>query len=194
MDKNTKTLLSVGSLLIILGVVPHLFWVGIVGMVLFLIGIQQFSRSVQDHNLFSDTLWAFLIPVIGLTILSFVIIGTFATTFSGAIIRGEGIPMRGFPGRFSSPFAFFSAGGGLMFLGGIITALIAWTFAIVYGIRMQKVSLSLENYLHNNLFRTAGSLFFWGGWLSIILVGMILIWVGWLLYTIGFFSVSEKGV
>ncbi len=192
MEKNTKTLLSVGSLLILLALVPGISWVSIVGIVLFLIGIHQLSQAVKDNDLFSETLWAFLIPVIGGAILALVI-GIFTVIFAGSVVGLAGtMEMSNFDVDKFSPFALFSVGGGVVILLVAVAAILGWVLAIIYGTKMQKVSISLENHLQNANFKTAGSLFFWGGWLSIILVGAILIWVGWLLYTIGFFSVSEK--
>lgn len=47
-------------------------------------------------------------------------------------------------------------------IGGIIGAIVGWIFAIVHGVKMQKVSLILENHLNNSNFKVASTLFFWG--------------------------------
>lgn len=66
-----------------------------------------------------------------------------------------------------------------------------WVLAILFGRKMQKVSLLLNNHLKNHFFHISGSLFFWGGWLSILLVGVGFLWLAWLFYTIAFFSLPK---
>lgn len=193
MKSNTKMMLAVGSLLILLTVVPGVPWVGIVGVVLFLIGMYQLSQEKSDATLFNEALWAFLIPIIGGVVLSLVggILGVASIgAFWGTVGMGMGRGMRrGMEGIFS----LFSTGSGvLLVLLMMVVILAGWALAVIYGIRMQKVSLALENHLGNANFKTAGLLFFWGGWLAIVGVGILLTWIGWLLYTIAFFSLPGE--
>lgn len=194
MKSNTKMMLAVGSLLILLTVVPGVRWTGIVGIVLFLMGMYQLSQEKSDATLFNEALWAFLIPIIGGVVLS-VIGGVLGIAWMGTVWGTLGMGMgRGMgPRGIDTLFSLLSTGSGIVFVLLVILFLLAgWALAVVYGVRMQKVSLFLESHAGNASFKTAGVLFFWGGWLAIIGVGILLAWIGWLLYTIAFFSLPGE--
>ncbi|MCX7883095.1 MAG: DUF996 domain-containing protein [Brevinematales bacterium] len=187
MEKNAKMLAAIGSLLICLVMIPGVHFISLVGLILFLVGIYQLSSVKQDKTLFQEALWAFLIPTVGGIVLA---IGT-------AIVSVIGIGMGGMTreGWFESErithLLTTGMGMGILLLG-IVVLVGAWVLGIIFGAKMQKVSLSLDQHFPHANFRLAGSFFFWGGWLSIILVGALLIWIAWLLYTLTFFSLPEE--
>ena len=66
------------------------------------------------------------------------------------------------------------------------------TSAIIEGILYKKIFLSLYELTNETLFKTTANIFFWSGILSIILIGGILFFIGWILSTISFFSIKIK--
>ncbi|MFN4216923.1 MAG: DUF996 domain-containing protein [Brevinematales bacterium] len=190
MKSHTKILLAVASLLMLLSVFPGVMWVGIGGLVLFLVGMHQLSQEKSDAHLFHGALWAFLVSVIGGIILG-IFGGVVGIVGMGALWRTSAMRMGG--RGMESLFSCFATENDMVLLLLLLVFVLAfWAIAVLYGIWMQKVSLSLESHLGNASFRTAGLLFFWGGWLAIVGVGIVLGWVAWLLYTIAFFSLPAE--
>jgi len=40
----------------------------------------------------------------------------------------------------------------------------------------------------NNLFSWAGNLFFWGSIATLVLMGIVVVWLGWILLAVAFFN------
>ncbi len=74
----------------------------------------------------------------------------------------------------------------LMFLVYIIFVI----SAIIEGILYKKIFLDMYEITKEPLFKTTANTFFWGGFLSIILIGGILFFIGWILAAIAFFSMK----
>jgi len=69
-----------------------------------------------------------------------------------------------------------------------VAALIA--SSAVYGWLVSKVFSAIYELTGENSFKWAATMFFWGAILSVILIGGILYFVGWILSAIGFFSLK----
>jgi uncharacterized membrane protein len=96
-------------------------------------------------------------------------------------------------------------GGILLIISWILFFVGVWTIWILVGIPIIIVAFVLAvlavRYIRNcfhvlaevsgeNLFRTAGTLIWIGAFLSIILVGFVLIWVGFIIAAVGFFTLK----
>ncbi|MCX8096107.1 MAG: DUF996 domain-containing protein [Spirochaetes bacterium] len=198
MDKTSKTLSAVGSLLIVIS--PIVFWKsllnlsGLVGIVLFLVGIHSIASQLNKKEIFWEALKGIVTLAVGIIVISIVLIATIGLSVLGLI------------GSLSISFtidtedteylnvllnSLYSIGPRILIVV-ILSAIASWILMIIYGLKMSKVSDMLNESFSNLRFKEASILFKLGGWLSIILVGFILIWVAWLLYTIDFFSLPES--
>jgi uncharacterized membrane protein len=78
------------------------------------------------------------------------------------------------------------------FFGGILIALIvAFIFYILMAVYLRKAFDTLADKTGNGMFKTAGLLLLIGAILTIILIGLILIFVAWILLTVAFFSMQS---
>ncbi len=76
----------------------------------------------------------------------------------------------------------------LMFLGYLIFV----GLGILTGIYYKKIFMSVYELTGETLFKTAANTFFWGGILTVIFIGGILIFIGWIIATIAFFSMKTQ--
>ncbi len=168
MDMRTARMLAgVGLILGLLGFVPGAGWVlSLVGLILFLVGINNIARIVGDQNVFS----LFLIPVIlwfvSVVIVSVAVGGSVFMIFSGRV---------------------FSAGATVIL--GTITAVVLAIVAAVYYVKAYRL---LAERLSMPIFNTVATLYKWGAILLIVVVGAVLIFIADILAIVGFFTMAEQ--
>ena len=175
-----KTLAGEGSILLLLSLVPYAGWVlGIIGVVLFLRGVKELSNYYQDEAIYQNSLTGVKYYIVALIA---------AAVASGALTLGIG-SATGF--KFKSSFKLTPAFGiGLVvFLGGLI---IAFVFYLVATSHLRRTFDTLAQKSGEKSFSTAGNLLHIGAYLTIILVGFILIFVAWIFATIGFFTMKSR--
>lgn len=157
-----KTLGGVGS---ILELIPG---VSIVGYILVLIGVKYISDELQDKSVFDNMLYSVIAGVVG------VIVGAgllFTQFMSGAFMAG----------------GFTSSVIGTFF-GSLA---VAWVALVVSAFFIRKAYDTMSTKLGEPRFRTAGTLYFIGAILTIILVGFIILLVAYIFQIIAFFSINE---
>jgi len=163
--ESSKTLAGVGSILLILSIVPYAGVVlGIVGIILFLMGIKGLASYYQNNEIYQDSVTGVIYYIIAVVAAAVAVIALaigFAT------------------------FGFL-AGLGVFFIGLII----AFIFYILAASRLRKTFDLLAQKSGDHSFSTAGTLLWWGAILTIIFVGLILIFIAWIFATIGFFSMK----
>jgi uncharacterized membrane protein len=171
-----KSIAGVGALLLIIGsFVPFL---GIVGLILIMVGLKYLSDYYRDKNIFNNALYGIIFGIIGVAAAAFLII---ALIFGGSFLGIGYAPGGDITGNL---FAFF---GGIL-----ITLVVAFIFYILMALYLKKAFDSLADRAGIGMFRTAGMLLLIGAILTIILIGLILIFVAWILLTIAFFSMSSS--
>jgi uncharacterized membrane protein len=159
----------VGSILLILGVVPYGGWViGIIGVILLLMGIKGFSTYYQDPEMYQNALKGMIYYIIALVALGASIVALFAFVIT----------------------IFFILIGIAVFIAGLI---IAFIFYILAAKRLRMTFNTLAQKTGEHSFETAGYLLWLGAILTIIFVGAILIFVAWIFAAIGFFSMKTPG-
>ncbi|WP_148678588.1 DUF996 domain-containing protein [Thermoproteus uzoniensis] len=159
-----KLLAGVGAILAAISPVNRI--VGIVGVVLFLVGAISLADFYGDQNMRNDAIYWFIFIFIGLVAL---MIGAVAGAFS-------------LPALFTGHLL----AGGFGLAAFIATLVIAWILFVVSARRFRNMMSSMAGRSGENLFQTAGSLYYWGAVLTIILVGFILIAIAFILAGIAF--------
>ncbi len=173
----SKTLAMEGSILLILGLVPYVGWVlGIIGIILLLRGIKEFANYYQDNQIYENALTGVKYYIIAL--IAAAVAGT------GAVI-GVG-SATGF--TFKSHFVF-TAGFAAGLIVSAVGLVIAFVFFVLASTHLRKTFETLAQKSGEHSFATAGSLLWWGSILTIIGVGLILIFIAWIFAVIGFFSI-----
>ncbi|HXY56143.1 MAG TPA: DUF996 domain-containing protein [Nitrososphaerales archaeon] len=139
--------------------------VSIVGYILILFATKYISDALGDKSIFDNMLYAVIAGIVGVAAAAFIV-------FTGAVF-----------GAFSfaaSAFAGIAAG-----------LVIAWVALIVSGIFIRRAYDTMAARLNVGYFKTAGTLYFIGAILVIILVGFLLLFVAAIFQIIAFFSIQE---
>lgn len=167
---NEKMLGGIGSILVILTFLPVIGWIlGLVGLTLVLVAINNMSNIFNDRNIFNKAIIGVILTFISTLIFIFMFIPSVSLLFSGN-----------------------NTGIGLGVLGIIFSFIIAYAISVA-GYYFFKQSLVLVSaYTNINLFRTAGTFIFVGALLSIIFIGFIFIIVAWIMLAIAFFSIPDE--
>jgi uncharacterized membrane protein len=155
---------SIGALLLVIGsFVPFL---SLVGIILLLVGLRDLARHYNDNSIFENALYAVIFGIIGIVAAGVLLVSLF--------IGG-----------------LFASGAFLGLAAGVIVALVvAFIFYILMALYFRKAFDSLADKSGQGTFRTAGLLLLIGAVLTIIIVGLILIFVAWILATVAFFSMT----
>ena len=169
-----------GQMLGAIGALFKLFlFTSLIGWALWLVAMGKLSQDLDDRSIFRNALVSFLVPLIGglvLWILFWVILIVLAAVFGNIPSMGDSLEMGAF----------------VLFI--ILAGMLAWALIVVSSIYQAKVCKSLASHFGDSSFSMAATLFNLGGWLSILLVGGLLIWVGWLIVMIAFFKKSKAEV
>jgi uncharacterized membrane protein len=143
-----------------------------------MIGLKSLADYYKEKGIFDNALYGIIFGIIGAAAAAFLII---AVVFGGSFLG----------------FAFGPGGditGNLVaFFGGILIALIvAFIFYILMAVYLRKAFDALADKTGNGMFKTAGVLLLIGAILTIVLIGLILIFVAWILLTVAFFSMPSS--
>jgi len=169
MDSNTKTFGGLGSLFIVLSVIPYVGGIlGLIGFILLAIAIKKFADSEGRPELFSNFVKGILIYIAG------VIVG---------LVFGVGSIMT---------VAQHEGAGFLTYALMTVALLIMYAATVVGAYFIKQVFTEIGLLTGNNLFDWGGKLLFWGAILTVIVVGAIVSWVGWIILTVAFFTTQEN--
>jgi uncharacterized membrane protein len=140
--------------------------ISIVGYILILIATKYVSDELGDKSIFDNMLYAVISGIVGVAAAAFII-------FTGA--------------AFSAVTFTASA------IAGVIVGLaVAWIALIVSSIFIRRSYNTMATKLNVGTFRTAGTLYFVGAILIIILVGFIVLFVADILQIIAFFGIPDS--
>jgi uncharacterized membrane protein len=169
--ESNKTLGIIGALLLVIGLfIP---WGGavleIIGIILFLMAIKNFSTLYHDPAMYQNALTGIIYYIIA------------------AIAIGVGLG-----------FLVVAGIGSIFLLGfGIIVAIIALIAAFIFFVlaasRLRRTFNDLAQRTGEQSFHTAGTLLWWGAILTIVFfVGLIIIFIAWIFALIAFLSMKTQ--
>ncbi|HUU89163.1 MAG TPA: DUF996 domain-containing protein [Candidatus Glassbacteria bacterium] len=195
---SSKNLSAIGSLLMVIGflgsVVPYAGILSIVGLILLLVGLKGLSSYYQENDIFNNTLYAIIIAIVGAVVAVATLIVTAVSAFATIGIDINNInDWTNFGteiGTYFSDFANFSELWTL--IGAVVLAMLVIFVSMIismYFFRKTMTQLSTKSGI--GLFGTAGLLMLIGAVLTIIAVGLLIIWIGLILATVAFFQMKE---
>jgi Predicted membrane protein len=159
--KSAGTLGLVGTVLMLVGLIPHAEILSIVGLILVLIALNKLSKAYNNEAIWRNALYGFVMGIVGAVVL---VIAVFAYI----------IPILTMHALFPSPYGF-----GLSFL---VFFIVLWTIAYVFTILEYRFFRDAYRELARssgiNDFNDAAKWYWYGALLFIIIVGAILILVG----------------
>lgn len=175
----SKTLAGEGAILLLLSLVPYAGWIlGIIGVILLLRGMKELSNYYQDETIYKNSLTGVKFYIIALVAAGVAI---------AALIVGVG-SATGFTFKGFVPTVGFGVGL-IAFFAGLIVAFVFYVLATSH---LRRTFNTLAQKSGEASFTTAGNLLWWGAILSIVLVGLVLIFIAWIFATIGFFTMKTQ--
>ncbi len=169
--KSIKTLGGLGALFLVLSWLPYLgFLLAIVGLVLLAIALKKVSDAAPERGIFTNFIIAFLVNFVG------GLIAMFGGLFSMLpFMAGDENTM--------------AIGIGL---GTIVAFVIGYIAFVASGYYYKKCFTDTGDVLNQPLFKTAGNVIFWGSVAGIIIIGFLVVWIGWILVTVAFFTLPDR--
>jgi len=174
----------------LLAFVPAVGWIlAIAGAIMVLVAIRYVSEIVGDRSIFNNMLFAIALGIVGLVVGVAVILGTVLTTFGLSTISSWF--SMGFPGYTTLP-ALPPGGIFGLIMGALAGLAIIWVLLLVSAILVRRSYDSMSKKLGVGMFGTTGLIYLIGAALTIIVVGVILIFVALILNIVAFFSIPDQ--
>jgi uncharacterized membrane protein len=178
--ENSKTLACVGSILLLLSILPYAGWVlGIVGIVLLVKSMKEFANYYGDESIYRNA-WT----GIKYYVVAIIAVAVAGTAFVIGLFSAATFPFTG--------ILALTAGLGVGVIAAIAGLVIAFVFYVLAATHLKKTLEVLAEKSGDSTLATAGTLLMVGAILTIIGVGLILIFIAWILAAIGFFSLKNQ--
>lgn len=141
-------------------------FVSLVGYILLIVAVKDISDYLQDRSIFNNIVIAAVAGIVG------------------ALAAAGGV----FLGVLSSGFTF-GASGVLGVLGGLI---VAWIFLVISAVFLRRAYETMGQRLGVGTFRTAATLYLVGAALTIVFVGLLVLFVAEIVQAVAYFSIPDQ--
>ena len=195
--ESSKILSAVGALLMVIGflgaLVPYAGVLSLVGLILLLIGLKGLANFYSEQGIFNNALYAIITGIVGVVVTIGAVVLSAVAAFASLgidLANIEDWAMLGtelstiFASDISAAFSLISA-----ILVGLV---ILWVFAIISMFLLRKSMNQLSDKSGIGLFGTAGLLMLIGAVLTVVVIGVLLVWIGLILATVAFFRMKES--
>ncbi len=148
---------------------------GLVAVVLFVVAMYYLSHYYNDRVIFTNVIYAIILMVatgIVVWVVEFLYLLPIVTTITPST---------------TSPSTFFGSG---FFVGIIALAVVSIVITIISGVLVWRALNRLGEKSEVDNFKTAGLLYLIGVLLSIIVIGVIIVWVAFILAAVGFYRLK----
>jgi uncharacterized membrane protein len=188
MEIQTSRLLGIiGALFMVIGILPSVGWLlMILGIVFVLIALNGYGDAYKDGSIIHNTVYTIVFEIIGVVV------------FIGVVIYGAMGFLASLGIKNISDLQSWqqinwqqavNTTNILPFVGAIVLGLvILFAFTVLASLYFKKAMNALSTKTGVKLFRTTGTVFFIGALLTIILIGLIIIWVAFILMMISFYE------
>jgi len=184
---NAKIFGGVGALLSLIGTfIPYVGpIISIVGLIFVFIAVKSISEFVKDHDIFSNYLYSFIMSIIS-------IVAIFVIIFIGFGMVGGFSWITSLQDINITDFStFWDSFGGI--IGYTLLALfVGWILAIIAAIFLRRSYNSIAKHTKVKLFRTTGTLYFFGAITTIIVIGFLILFIASIIEIIAYFSLPDK--
>jgi uncharacterized membrane protein len=170
--ESGKNLAGIGSIFLVIPV-PFL---SIIGIIMVLVGMKNLSKAYNDESIWKNTLYAVIFGIIGIVASGV----TLVSLFFGGIFAGAAVGLEDATGLVG------------LIAGLIIFLFVAFIFYLLEAIYIRRAFDTLANKSGVGLFRTGGMLLLIGAILTIVLVGLFLIFIAWILILVAFFQIPSS--
>ncbi len=160
---------------------------GLVGLILVLIALKRLSDYYNEKGIFDNALYGIIIGIIGLVVfVAGIVVAAVGLLSDLGIAWGDWAVLQEIDWEAAVTWEIIEP-----HIAVIIGSLVAlFVFVVVSAIFLRKSLTTLSTKTGVNMFGTAGLLMLIGAVLTIILIGLIVIWVALILLTVAFFSIK----
>jgi uncharacterized membrane protein len=207
--ESSKTFGGIGAFLVFIAFLSAFIFsyvglvIGLVGVILVLVGLRGLGNYYHERNIFTNAMYGFAALIIGLITAVGVLIATILMNLDNL----KAFLMQIYPGwngdwsslqnltpdtnaLSSSNFDFSII---IAFVIGILGFIVViWIFAIIASFFVRRSLNKVTEKSTIGLFGTAGLVMLIGAVLTIVLIGVFLVWVGALLLGIAFFQLRPS--
>jgi uncharacterized membrane protein len=188
--ESNRILGGIGAIIMVVSILglftsfPVTLLLLIVGAILVLIALKGFADHYQDGGIFNNALYGFIMVVVG-------IVATIAV-FIMLVLR----VLAELQVDWTNPvgiqqYLMSNMNVVRQIAGTAIGALIVFYIsAIISAILFRKALDALSARSGEKIFGTAGLVWLIGAVLTIILIGLLIVWISWILMAVGFFSMK----
>ena len=184
---NAKTLGGIGALLSLVGgAIPYAGpIVSILGLVMVFIAVKSISETTNKEDIFNNYLYHFLLSIISIIALFMIMLIGFGAIGGFTWIQTlQDIEIT----NFESFWNYF--GEFMIYL--LIALFVAWILTVIGSVYLRRSYNQIAEETNINLFRTTGTLYFFGAITLIVLIGFLLLLVARVLEIIAYFSLPDE--
>ncbi|MCW4001300.1 MAG: DUF996 domain-containing protein [Candidatus Bathyarchaeota archaeon] len=180
--ENSKTMAAVATVLLLLSIVPYVGWViGIVGIILLMKSMKEFSSYYRDPSIYQNAWTGIKYYIVALVAIAVAGVAAFMAIAAATAFTFEG-------------FVALTAGFSAAAIIGVASLIVAFVFYVLAATHLKNTLNTLAEKTGETSLATAGTLLWIGAILTIVGVGLILIFVSWIFATVGFFSMKNQQV
>jgi len=190
--ETNKTLGGIGAILMAIGFLPfagaYTGVIALVGLILVLVAVKGFSDYYKDSGIFNNMIYAIVMGIVGAAVAGVLIVSA-----AFGILSAVGINMNNWTDwtMFQNiQWQNINISTIMPYVTTILLSLVLlFVFAIVAAIFLRRSMTSLSEKTRVHMFATTGLLFLIGAILTIVVIGLILLWVALLLLAVSFFTI-----
>jgi len=194
--ESSKTLGGIGAILMFVGVLPTINFIGIieiVGLILVLFALRNLANSYREGNIFKNAIYGVVVAVVGAIIVGVLAVAVVLSNIKDLVTQlypgwnGDWSTLQGMTANTTNfdPTNIFPLIGGLL-----VVLVIAWAFVIIASFFIYRSLKQLSSKSNMGFFGTAGLMLLIGAFIPII--GLILMWISALILAIAFFTLKPQ--
>ncbi len=193
--ESSKILGGIGAILLFIGVLPFVQYtwiIGIIGIILILVALRDFSNIYRERNIFSNAVYGVVVVVVGAIIAGVLAFAVVLSNIKDLVTQlypgwnGDWSTLQGMTANTNlDPSAIFPLISGLL-----VVLVIVWVVSIIAAFFIYRSLKQVSTKSNNGLFGTAGLILLIGAIIPII--GLILMWISALILAIAFFTLKHQ--
>jgi uncharacterized membrane protein len=199
--ESSKTLGGVGSILLLIGVIPfgqpYLDVVALIGFILVLVALHGLADYYKENGIFNNALYGFIAAIVG--VVAAVVAAIYVIFYTSILTDFLYKIYPSWDGSWSSLVGLTPNTSNITtsdlapVIGAVFSVLaILWIFLIISAYFNRRSLKTLSTKANVGLFSTAGLVLIIGAFLTIIIIGLVLMWIAILLMAIAFFQIQPE--
>jgi uncharacterized membrane protein len=192
--ESSKTLGGIGAILMVIGPLASVYTgvIGLVGLILVLVAFNGLADYYKDRRIFNNVIFGVIAAIIGVVIAVVVVV---SAAFDMLSVLGIHISnwtdwsaLQNFNWQGFTDWSALAP-----YVAEIVGALVVlFVFVVVAAIFLRRSLNTLSEKSGTHMFATAGLLLLIGAALTVIVIGLILMWVALILLAVAFFEMRTQ--